>query len=127
MQKSNKKTDTNNHDPNKIAKVAEIISLLEEAQKTKDWIFQQIKSKHLHLPVKRSMNSFQVLNFCPEEFLSDLLKTLKAKDIDDIGDINSITKTYHWFFTDIVAGSNPTIPSKEQARKVVIECTSVFN
>jgi len=120
MQKSNKKTSTNNHDPNKIAKVAEIISLLEEAQKTKDWIFQQIKSKHLHLPVKRSMNSFQVLNLCPDEFLSDLLKTLKAKDIDDIGDINSLTKTYHWFFTDIVAGSNPTIPSKEQARKVVV-------
>jgi len=107
MQKSNKKTATNNHDPNKIAKVAEIISLLEEAQKTKDWIFQQIKSKHLHLPVKRSMNSFQVLNLSPDDFLSDLLKTLKAKDIDDIGDINSFTKTYHWFFTDIVAGSNP--------------------
>jgi len=30
-----------------IAKVAEIISLLEEAQKNKDWIFQQIKRKHL--------------------------------------------------------------------------------
>ncbi len=66
------------------------------------------------------MNSFQVLNFCPQEFLDDCLKTLKAKDIDDIGDINSFTKTYHWFFTDIVAGSNPTIPSKEQARKVVV-------
>jgi len=103
-----------------IAKVAEIISLLEEAQKNKEWIFQQIKRKHLHLRVKHSMNSFQVLSYCPDEFLDDCLKTLKAKDIDDIGDINSITKTYHWFFTDIVAGSDPTIPSKEQARKVVV-------
>ena len=121
MQSSNKKNSTNHqHDPNIIVKVAEILSLLEEATKTKEWIFQQIKKKHLKLPVKRSMNSFQVLNLCPVDFISELLDTLKAKDIDDIGDINSFTKTYHWFFTDIVAGSNPTIPSKEQARKVVV-------
>ena len=119
MQSSKKNTNIH-QEHKKIAKVAEIISLLEEAQKTKEWIFQQIKRKRLKLPVKRSMNSFQVLNLCPDEFLSELLKTLKAKDIDDIGDINSFTKTYHWFFTDIVAGSNPTIPSKEQARKVVV-------
>jgi len=120
MQASKKKTSNYNHSHDNIVKVAEILALLEEAQKTKDWIFQQIKRKHLKLPVKRSMNSFQVLNCCPPDFISDLLKTLKAKDIDDIGDINSFTKTYHWFFTDIVAGSNPTIPSKEQARKVVV-------
>jgi len=117
MQTNNK---PNNSNPDRISKVAEIISLLEEAQKTKEWIFQQIKQKHLKLPVKRSMNSFQVLSCCPDGFLSDSLKILKAKDIEDIGDINSFTKTYHWFFTDIVAGSNPTIPSKEQARKVVV-------
>jgi len=114
------KKDSNENNPDRIAKVAEIISLIEEAQKTKEWIFQQIKKRHLKLPVKHSMSSFQVLNCCPDGFLSDSLKTLKAKDIDDIGDINSITKTYHWFFTDIVAGSDPTIPSKEQARKVVV-------
>ena len=119
MQSSKKNSKKSNH-TDKIEKVAEILALLEEAQKTKEWIFQQIKLKHLKLPVKRSMNSFQILNLCPDEFISDLLKTLKAKDIDDIGDINSITKTYHWFFTDIVAGSNPTIPSKEQATKVVV-------
>jgi len=115
-----KKASNKNVNPDNIAKVAETISLLEEAHQTKEWIFKQIKSKHLKLPVKHSMNSFQILTCCPEEFLDDCLKTLKAKDIDDIGDINSFTKTYHWFFTDIVAGSNPTIPSKEQARKVVV-------
>jgi len=73
-----KKSSSNNVNPDNIAKVAEIISLLEEAHQTKDWIFQQIKRKHLHLPVKRSMNSFQVLNFCPDEFLDDCLKTLKS-------------------------------------------------
>jgi len=121
MQSSKKKNSThNNHNNDKITQVAEILALMEESRKTKDWIFQEIKRKHLKLPVKRSMNSFQILNLCPDDFVSQLLDTLKAKDLDDIGDINSFTKTYHWFFTDIVAGSNPTIPSKEQARKVVV-------
>ena len=117
MQKINNENDNIKPDPHKVA---EILGLMEEYQKTKEWIFQQIKQKRLKLPVKHSMNSFQILNFCSDDFISELLKTLKAKDIDDIGDINSFTKTYHWFFTDIVAGSNPTIPSKEQARKVVV-------
>jgi len=120
MQKSSKKSSRNNNNSQRIASVAEILALMEESHKTKDWIFQEIKRKHLKLSAKRSMNSFQILNGCPDDFISNLLKTLKAKDIDDIGDINSFTKTYHWFFTDIVAGSNPTIPSKEQARKIVV-------
>lgn len=109
-------TDTHN----RIAQIAEILALLEEAHKNKDWIFQQIKTRKLKLPIKRSMNSFQILNACPDDFIEHALHTLKARDIEDIGDINSFTKTYHWFFTDIVAGSNPTIPSKEQAKKVVV-------
>jgi len=103
-----------------ISKMAEILALMEESQKTKNWLFQQIKQKKLKISAKRSMNSFQILNLCPEQFLSDLLNSLKSKDIDDIGDIKSITKTFHWFFTDIVAGSNPTIPSIEQAKKIVV-------
>jgi len=66
------------------------------------------------------MNSFQILNSCPDDFLSYLIDSLKGRDIDDIGDINAFTKTFFWFFTDIVAGSNPTVPTKEQARKVVV-------
>ena len=42
MQKSNKKTSNADKDPNRIEKIAEIISLLEEAQKTKDFIFQEM-------------------------------------------------------------------------------------
>jgi hypothetical protein len=104
----------------RITKVAEILSLMEESHKTKEWIKKQIKKKSLKISVKLQMNSFQILNSCPDSFISDLLDTLKGKDLDDLGDINTFTKTFFWFFTDIVAGSNPTIPTKEQARKVVV-------
>ncbi|HUT07016.1 MAG TPA: hypothetical protein VMW74_10080 [Nitrosopumilaceae archaeon] len=104
----------------RITKEAEILSLMEETHKTKDWIKKQIKQKSLKIPVKLSMNSFQILHSCPDDFLSSLIDSLKGKDIGDIGDINAFTKTFFWFFTDIVAGSNPTVPTKEQARKVVV-------
>ena len=104
----------------RITKEAEILSLMEESHKTKEWLRRQIKKKSLKIPVKLSMGSFQILNSCPDSFIIDLLDMLKGKDLDDLGDINSFTKTFFWFFTDIVAGSNPTLPTKEQARKVIV-------
>jgi len=103
-----------------IAQIAEILALMEETRKTKDWIFQQIKAKKLmKLPVKQTMNSFQVLTACPADFIDHLLHLLKGRDIDDLADISSLTKTYHWFFCDIVAGSNPNLVTKEQVRKII--------
>jgi len=104
----------------RITREAEILSLMEESHKTKEWIKSQIKKKSVKVPVKLSMGSFQILNSCPDDFLIYLLDSLKGRDLDELGDINTFTKTFFWFFTDIVAGSNPTIPTKEQARKVVV-------
>ena len=118
MQKAD--TQSNSKKLERITKEAEILSLMEESHKTKEWIKKQIKKKSLKIPIKLSMNSFQILNSCPDDFLSYLIDSLKGRDIDDIGDINAFTKTFFWFFTDIVAGSNPTVPTKEQARKVVV-------
>jgi len=117
---SGKKTTTDAPDPNRIGKVAEILGLMEESQKNKEWIFQQLKAKRIKNPATRKMNSYQILNMVSDEALSALHKTLTAKDVDELTDINSLTKTYHWFFTDIVAGSNPNIVTLEQARKVVV-------
>jgi len=103
-----------------ISQIAEILALMEETHKTKDWIIQQLKKKKLKGNVKHSMNSFQILSACPADFVSDLLHILKGGDIDDLGDISSLTKTYHWFFCDIVAGSNPTLVTTEQVRKVIV-------
>jgi len=117
---SGKKTTIDTPDPSRIRKVAEILGLMEESQKNKEWIFQQLKAKRIKNPAKRAMNSYQILNMVSDEALSALHKTLTAKDVDELTDINSLTKTYHWFFTDIVAGSNPNIVTLEQARKIVV-------
>jgi len=116
-EKSKKKSKTNQ---DLVRQIAEILALMEETHRTKDWIFQQIKTKRLmKLPVKQTMNSFQVLTACPADFIDYLLHVLKGRDIDDLADISSLTKTYHWFFCDIVAGSNPNLVTKEQVRKII--------
>jgi len=103
-----------------ISQIAEILALMEEAHKNKEWIFRQIKKEKIKTNAKHSMNSFQILNQCPSEFVSHLLHILKGGDLDDLGDIAALTKTYHWFFTDIVAASNPNLVTTEQVRKSIV-------
>ena len=75
----------------RITKEAEILSLMEESSKTKEWIKKQIKKKSLKIPVKLSMNSFQILNSCPDDFLSYLIDALKGQGILD-SNITSLKK-----------------------------------
>lgn len=56
---------------------------------------------------------------------------LRSKEFDIDVVIPPITKNYHWFFTDIVAASDPTKTTMDQARKIIllnklIEMTDVF-
>ena len=73
----------------RITKVSEILSLMEESHKTKEWLKNQIKKKSLKIPVKLSMNSFQIIELCPDDFITYLLDSLKGRDIDDMGDIDT--------------------------------------
>lgn len=118
LQSGQEKTSEN--DVEKIAHIAEILGLLDETNLGKDWLLQEIKKSRLKLQVKPTMNSFQILKTCPVDFILRTLHALKGDDFEDFGDVKTLTKTYHWFFCDIVAGSNPTIATKDQVRKVVV-------
>jgi len=107
-----------NQDP--VHQIAEILALMEETHRTKEWLLNQVKKEKMKGKVKASMNSYQILTSCPPEFVSKVLHVLKGGDIDDLGDIETLTKTYHWFFCDIVAGSNPNLVTKEQVRKIIV-------
>ncbi|HXV66766.1 MAG TPA: hypothetical protein VD731_06050 [Nitrosopumilaceae archaeon] len=102
----------------KLSKIAEIQGLLDETKRGKEWLLDQLK-KH-KIKTKTIINTFEVLKECPDNFLSQMLRSLKGEDIVGFEDIKTLTKTYHWFFTDIVAGSNPTIPTKNQVKKIIV-------
>ncbi|MGI0021697.1 MAG: hypothetical protein ACRD9Q_02435 [Nitrososphaeraceae archaeon] len=110
----------NERENDKLAVIAEILGLLEEKSKSKEWIFQEIKKHSLKLSVKQTMNSFEILKACPDGFISQLLRVLKSDGFEDFEEIRTLTKTYHWFYTDIVASSDPSIPTTEQARKIIV-------
>src|SRR3970040_2621934 len=102
----------------KLSQIAEILGLLNDTGRGKQWLVDQLK-KH-KISTKTSINSFEILKECPDDFVSQMLRSLKGEDIAGFEEIRSLTKTYHWFFTDIVAGSNPTIPTKSQVKKIVV-------
>jgi hypothetical protein len=87
-----KKTETG-----KIASIAEILGLLDETDRGKDWIFEQIKKSRVKAPFKHTMNSFEILKSCPADFVLHVLHVLKGDDFENFGDIKTLTKTYHWF------------------------------
>ncbi len=109
-----------NNSMSKPQKIAEILGMLAEGRRGKEWLLKEIKRHHLKIPSKTTLNSYEMLNSCSPDFITRLHRALKGDDVTEFKNILSLTKTYHWLFTDIVGGSNPTIPTKEQVRKIVV-------
>ena len=107
-------------DPQRIAKIVEILGILSNRQKGRDWLEKEVKRQHLKISLKDSLNSFEILKTCPDNFISTLYRNLKDEKGEGFEKTQSLTKTYHWLFTDIVGGSNPTTPTKTQVRKIMI-------
>ncbi|HUL51641.1 MAG TPA: adenylate/guanylate cyclase domain-containing protein [Verrucomicrobiae bacterium] len=100
------------------AKIAEILGILEEKGKDKNWLIQEIRKHKIKVPVKALTNSFEILRRCPDRFVSNLYHVLIDDELEDVSDIRTLTRTFHWFFTDIVGSANPAVLTKDQARKV---------
>lgn len=112
--------DNNQKEMEKIANIAEVLGLLDETRRGKDWLLEQMKKHGVKISAGPAANSYDILKSCKEDFVFQLLRVLKGEDIAGFEDVRTMTMTYHWFFTDIVAGSNPTIPTKDQVRKIIV-------
>ena len=101
----------------KARQIGEILGLLEEAHRGKDWILQEIKNRGIKIHVTPMMGIYEILDCCSDDFIGTILDALKGNDIRIPDGVQM--NTYHWFFSDIVAGSNPSIPTKSQVSKIV--------
>ena len=104
-------------------KIGLILGLLEEGNRDKRWLLKEIKKRpndSLELDGQNleKMSVYDLLNCCRDQFLTNLVQILKGNDISIPEGI--ATRTYHWFFSDIVGGSNPKIRTKDQVMKIVI-------
>lgn len=67
------------------------------------------------------MGTVGILKACSLEFLNDIVGYLRSDEFKDLDVIMPpITRNYHWFFTDIVAASDPTMTTVEQARRILL-------
>lgn len=115
----------------KMANIAELVELMEESHKDKNWLIDQIRQKRQKITLKPDMGLVSILKMCQPEFISHMIGVLKSQEIEDFEAPPPLTQTYHWFFTDIVAGSDPSLTTNEQARKIIvlnklIERTDIF-
>jgi hypothetical protein len=115
----------------KSSKIMEVIDLMEETDKGRHWLLEQMRKYRLKIPLKSSKGIARILKQCPSEFVTKLLNTLKFSDVDNIEGPPPLTTTYHWFFTEIVSSTDPNLTTSEQARKIIvlnnlIERTEVF-
>lgn len=114
MKKSNK---TKKYIVNKSEKIAEIMGLIEEQEKSKDWLLSELKKLKVKLTTSSISNSYEILKSCPFINISTILETLKSDEIH-VKEIQTFTRTLHWFFTDIIGSSNPNLSVTSQARKI---------
>jgi hypothetical protein len=98
--------------------IGEILGILNETHRGRDWLLEQIKKRKIL--IKTPGNSYAILKQCPDDFIVQMLRSLNGEDIEGFEDIRTLTKTFHWFFIDIVAASNPNIPTKNQVKKIIV-------
>jgi len=103
----------------KRVSIAQILGLMEEKGRQKDWLLEEIKRHKIKLNIPATTNSYQILKNCPSKFSQQLFQILKDDEFF-IEDVKTMTKTFHWFFTDIVGSSDPTMSTKAQIRKIMV-------
>jgi class 3 adenylate cyclase len=114
----------------KNAAILEIIGLLEQSHMGKEWVAEQLRLKRQKVPVNPAMTIVDLLRSCDHDFIFYLRELLKAKE-EGIDAPPALTRTYHWFFTDIVGSSDPTMAANEQVSKIIalnkiVERTETF-
>ena len=84
------KSDSLPKSTQKITEIAEILAILNDTNRGKDWLFQEVKKHRLKSLVKPTMNSFEMLQILPDDFISKLLKGLKGDDIEGFEDVQTL-------------------------------------
>jgi len=104
----------------KKAEIADLVELMEEMHMNKEWLLEQVKNKRQKIQLKPGMQPVTVLKMCQRDFVTHLIGTLKNLKLEGYNVPPPLSKTYHWFFTDIVAGADPSLTTHEQYRKISV-------
>ena len=97
-----------------------ILQFMSEQNISKDWLLQEVK-KHRIKGIRPIMGEIEILRRCPPQFISDLYDYITNQIPPGPRPRNlPPTKHLNWFYTDVVASSNPKITTKEQVHKIMV-------
>lgn len=100
------------------ALIGEIHGLLEKLGKPRHWLLEQLVLLDPSLQFSNEMTRHDMLKSCSTELLervNDRLNGILAGQKAVI----PYAETYHWFFTDIVASSDPKVTVDDQALRII--------
>jgi len=113
-----------------MAAIAKIMGRLQKLDKDVNWLIEQVRRRDQNTSVNIGMTMFEILEASSNNILSQLDDYFDKVDVTDF-DLPRYAETYHWFFIDLVASSDPKITVDDQARKIIelnklIQKTSIF-
>ena len=97
--------------------LGETLGLIEEKEKNKDWVIEELKRRRVKLRVAPTENSYEILKASPKKFVKEIYHLLRDDDLA-ISEVQTLSKTYHWLFTDMISSADPKMTIKAQARKI---------
>ncbi len=102
----------------KFSMILEIFGIMEERDISKDFILQEIKKRRIG-GIRPAMTKTEILKLCPLHFILHLFNSLKGTE-PILPSVLPPTRNLHWFYTDVVASSNPKITTREQVHKIMV-------
>ncbi len=111
--------DEKNKDLVKQANIAKVIGLMQDTDKTDEWLLEKIRERHTLGNLDLGAGTYKILNSCPNALLQWLIEILQTREFIEFSKISPATQEYHWFFTDIVASSKEDVATRDQARKII--------
>jgi len=104
----------------KYKSIVEIMQLMEENGKGKEWLVDYIKNAGPEVTIQPTLSAAAILDLCPSGLLDKLADLLKGRVDETASEEIGPVKSFHWFFTDIVASANPNMSTEDQARRIVL-------
>ena len=93
---------------------------MEEQNVGKDWILKETKRKHVG-GIRPIMTTIEILKKSPVRFISYIYNSITNSSSSNPrpADLPPL-KNLYWFYTDVVASSNPKITTREQVHKIMV-------
>lgn len=90
---------------------------MQKLGKDEYWLRDEILRRNSDVPILTGMTSYEMLDACSLRLISELNEDLRKSEPED--NMSRFSETFHWFFTDVVAATDPDVTVDDQAWKIV--------